>query len=126
MTKLGVSLKLEKDKALSDEFISKYKEKLCKKCTLHIDNWSHLFAGKEQTHIMTNEEINFLVYETNKEDLLHILKAEKGSSAKTILEKFDIKKYPKEIEYSAKHVEKLFEKASTDFYDRYEFDDLQK
>jgi hypothetical protein len=70
-------LKLEKDKALSDEFISKHRHKLCKKCTSHIDNWSHIYAGKERTHIMTNEEINFLIYETNKEDLLQILKVRK-------------------------------------------------
>lgn len=72
-----MTLKLEKDKALSDDFISKHRHKLCGKCTSHIDNWSHLYAGKERTHIMTNEEINFLIYETNKEDLLDILKVRK-------------------------------------------------
>ena len=67
-------MKLEKDKALSDDFISKNVSKLCKKCLTHLEKWSHLYAGKEQTHIMTNEEINFLIYETNKEDLLQILR----------------------------------------------------
>ena len=71
---MGIKLKLERDKTLSDDFLSKYMEKLCKKCLHHLENWCHLFAGKEQTHIMTNEEINFLIYETNKEDLLQILK----------------------------------------------------
>jgi hypothetical protein len=71
---LGVTLKFEKDKSLSDDFIFKQKTKLCKKCFIHIEKWSHLYSGKEQTHIMTNEEISFLIYETNKEDLLQILK----------------------------------------------------
>jgi len=75
---------------------------------------------------MTNEEINFLVNEMNREDLAQILVAEKGASGKTILGKFDIKKYPKEIEYTEKHIEKLFSHAHTDYYDRYDFADLQK
>jgi hypothetical protein len=61
----------------------------------------------------------------NKQDLLEILHAEKGSSAQTILTKIDINIKPKEIIYTKKHVEKLFSLAEFDYYDRYDFSDLQ-
>lgn len=64
----------------------------CEKCKDHFDKWTHLITGFEGTHIATNEEISNMVYEMNENDLLEILKAEKGTSGKTILTKFDITK----------------------------------
>ena len=45
-----------------------------------------------------------MIHEMNENDLLEILKAEKGTSAKTILTKFDITKPPNEIAYPKKHI----------------------
>jgi hypothetical protein len=73
---------------------------------------------------MTNEEIDFLILEMNKETLLSLLRAEKGSSADTIISKVNIKVMPDEIRYTRKHVEKLFKMAEVDYYDRYDFEEL--
>ena len=67
---------------------------------MHFNKWSHLYSGNEQTHILTNEEINFLIEEMNRGDLLQILKAEKGSAAETILSKVNLSKHPPEICYT--------------------------
>ena len=44
-----------------------------------------------------------MIHEMNENDLLEILKAEKGTSAKTILTKYDITKPPNEIIYTKNH-----------------------
>jgi len=74
---------------------------------------------------LTNEEINFLVEEMNKEDLLEILKAEKGTSAETILLKVNLAKKPEEISYTKAHIESLLKLCEVDYYDRYDFTELQ-
>ena len=51
--------------------------------------------------------------------------AEKGSSGKTILSKFDLNKPPKEIIYTKEHALKLISYLKTDYYDRYDFEELQ-
>lgn len=67
-------LKLEKSKCLSDEFLHHHRKFLCFKCNQHIDIWSHVYSGKELTHLITNQEIDFLTLEMNRDDLLQILK----------------------------------------------------
>ncbi len=121
----GKSLKQSKDKVVTEEMIHKYNAYFCSVCLQHFNAWTHLYTGFEQTHIMTNEEIDFLIHEMNKEDLIMILKSEKGSSAETILSKFNIKKMPDEISYTQQHVEKLLKSADVDYYDRYDFYELQ-
>jgi len=92
---------------------------------MHFNKWSHLYSGHEQTHILTNEEINFLVDEMNKEDLLDILKAEKGTAAETILSKVNLAKKPGEICYTKAHIESLLKLVEVDYYDRYDFTEIQ-
>lgn len=121
----GKTLKQAKDKILTDEFIDKYNNIFCGVCLKHFDRWSHLMGGLEGTHIMTNEEIELAIYDMNKEDLYQVLYAEKGTSAKTILGKFDLKIYPPEIIYSKEHIKELFKVLETDYYDRYDFYDVQ-
>jgi hypothetical protein len=121
----GNDLKTNKDKILSDDFINRNRTKFCTTCLDHFDKWSHLYSGFDFTHIMTTEEINILVDEINREDLLRVLRAEKGSSAETILSKIDIKKPPQEIVYTQKHIIQLFEKVNTDYYERFNFNELQ-
>ena len=66
-----------------------------------------------------------MIHEMNENDLLEILKAEKGSSAKTILTKYDITKPPNEIVYTKNHILKLISMLQVDYYDRYNFAELQ-
>jgi hypothetical protein len=125
LKKTGKTLKNNKDKIITDEFINRHRQYFCINCLLHFNSWSHLFSGMEQTHILTNEEINFLIFEMNKEDLFTILKSEKGSCAETVISKIDLKIMPEEIHYTKQHVEKLLKVADVDFYDRFDFYELQ-
>ncbi len=121
----GKTLKTAKDKIITEEFINKNTSLFCKDCQNHFQRWSHLLSGLEGTHIMTNEEIDFTIYEMNKDDLYDILLAEKGTSAKTILSKYDLKKPPSEIVYRKEHVVKLLSSLEVDDYGRYDFIELQ-
>jgi nucleoside diphosphate kinase len=125
LKKKGVNMKKASDKILKEEFISENINSFCEKCKDHFDKWTHLITGFEGTHIATNEEISNMVYEMNENDLLEILKAEKGTSGKTILTKFDITKPPKEIIYTKNHILKLISILELDYYDRYNFIELQ-
>ena len=123
--KEGKKLKTNKDKIITDEIINKYNKIFCYKCEQHFNAYSHLYTGLEQTHIMTNEEIDFLIAEMDKEELLTILKSEKGSSAITILSKINKKIKPVELQYTKKHIEQLIKSVDLDYYDRYDFIHLQ-
>lgn len=74
---------------------------------------------------MPDIEINELIAEINKNDLLQLLIVEKGSTAKMIIETISLKE-PDEIMYKEEHVRELLADLETDYYERYEFDDLQK
>lgn len=50
---------------------------------------------------------------------------EKGSTAKMMIETIDLTE-PPEIMYKEEHVQELLKDIETDYYERYEFDDLQK
>lgn len=50
---------------------------------------------------------------------------EKGSTAKIMMETLDLHE-PNEIMYTREHVAELFKPLDTDYYGRYEFNDLQK
>jgi hypothetical protein len=125
LKKKGINMKKASDKILKEEFINENINSFCEKCKDHFNKWTHLITGFEGTHIATNEEISNMVYEMNENDLLEILKAEKGTSGKTILTKFDITKPPKEIIYTKNHILKLISILEVDYYDRYNFIELQ-
>ena len=74
---------------------------------------------------MNDIEISELISEVNKSDLLKLLTVEKGSVAKMMIENLDLKE-PPEIMYKEEHVVELLRDLETDYYERYEFDDLQK
>lgn len=74
---------------------------------------------------MSDIEINELIHEINKTDLLQLLVVEKGSTAKMIIETIKLHE-PDEIMYKEEHVRELVKSLETDYYERYEFDDLQK
>lgn len=72
---------------------------------------------------MNDIEISELISEVNKSDLLKLLTVEKGSVAKMMIENLDLKE-PAEIMYKEEHVVELLRDLETDYYERYEFDDL--
>lgn len=72
---------------------------------------------------MSDIEINELIAEINKNDLLQLLIVEKGSTAKMIIETISLKE-PDEIMYKDEHVIELLRDLETDYYERYDFEDL--
>jgi len=110
---------------LKEADINQIYSQLCKKCKAHCDGYSHLTCGREGQHVMPDIEINELIAEINKTDLLNLLMVEKGSTGKQIIETLSLKE-PDEIMYKEEHVRELFADLETDYYERYEFDHLQK
>jgi len=47
---------------------------MCDKCKDHCENFVHLTCGREQQHIMTDNEIKELSYEINRDELHKLLK----------------------------------------------------
>jgi hypothetical protein len=72
---------------------------------------------------MSDIEINELIAEINKNDLLQMLVVEKGTTAKMMIETISLKE-PDEIMYKEEHIVELLRDLETDYYERYEFDDL--
>jgi len=66
-----------------------------------------------------------MISEINRTDILNLLIVEKGSTATMMIQTLDLKE-PKEILYTETHVRELIKDLETDYYDRYEFDDLMK
>jgi hypothetical protein len=74
---------------------------------------------------MNDIEIDELITQINKNDLLDLLSVEKGSIAKIMIESIDMHA-PEDIMYKEEHVRELLKDLETDYYERFEFDDLQK
>jgi hypothetical protein len=74
---------------------------------------------------MSDIEIDELISQINRNDLLDLLTVEKGSVAKIMIESLNMTT-PAEIMYKEEHVRELVKDIETDYYERYEFDDLQK
>ena len=72
---------------------------------------------------MTDIEISELINEINRNDILELLKIEKGTSAKVIIDTISLET-PEEILYTRDDILALFETLETDYYNRYEFSDL--
>lgn len=66
-----------------------------------------------------------MINEVNKTDILNLLIVEKGSTAKMMILTLDLHE-PPEIMYTETHLRELIKDLDTDYYERYEFDDLQK
>lgn len=108
---------------LKEADINAIYESLCDKCRVHCDGFVHLTCGREGQHVMGDIEINELIAEINRTDLLELLVVEKGSTAKMMIETIKLKE-PDEIMYTEEHVRELVKDLETDYYERYEFDDL--
>ena len=91
----------------------------------HIEGFVYLMSGRGGQHLNNDIEISELIRQINKNDLLELLTVEKGSVAKMMIETIDLTE-PHEIMYKEEHVRELFKDLETDYYERYEFEDLQK
>lgn len=110
---------------MKEEDINAIYDDLCVKCKKHCDGFVHLTCGREGQHVMSDIEISQLISEINRNDLLQYLIVEKGSTAKMMIDTVDLTDLP-EIMYKEEHVRELLVELETDYYERYEFEDLQK
>ena len=110
---------------LKEVDIIEIQDRLCPSCRAHCEGFVHLTSGRGGQHLNNDIEISELIREINKSDLLKLLTVEKGSVAKMMIENLDLKE-PPEIMYKEEHVVELLRDLETDYYERYEFDDLQK
>lgn len=55
---------------LKEEDINMIYDSLCTKCKKHCDGFVHLTCGREGQHVMSDIEINQLIAEINRTDLL--------------------------------------------------------
>jgi len=83
----------------------------------------HLPCGRGGQHLNNDIEIDALIKEINYNDLLALLTVEKGSTAKVMIGLIDLHE-PEEIMYKREHVQELLSPIETDYYGRYEFNDL--
>mmetsp|Transcript_3408 Transcript_3408/g.2862 ORF Transcript_3408/g.2862 Transcript_3408/m.2862 type:complete len:283 (+) Transcript_3408:764-1612(+) len=124
-TKMTKNLRPGPRHLLREEDLDIIRDELCKKCRFYIDNYIHLTCGREGQHIMSDIELNELIKEINKADLYELLKIEKGSTAKVMIEILDLKE-PEEIVYNEEDIRNLLSDLETDHYERYDFEDMQK
>lgn len=76
-------------------------------------------------HVLTDAEIKCLGAEMNKKELLELLTIEKGNAAKIMIEDVPTDE-PKDLVLSKELIQILFKNLKTDYYNRYEFNDLQQ
>jgi hypothetical protein len=110
---------------LHEEDINEIVDQLCPKCQAHVDGFVHLTCGRGAQHLNQDIEINEIISEINRNDILDLLIVEKGSTAKMMILTLDLKE-PPEIMYTKEHLIELLKDLETDYYERYEFEDLQK
>ena len=53
-------------KILKEDDITKVYDELCPKCQEHCTTYTHLVGGREMQHILTDNEINELIKEVNR------------------------------------------------------------
>jgi hypothetical protein len=100
-------------------------DRLSPKSQKKVTGYVYLPCGRGGQHLMTDIEIDELIAQINRNDLLDLLTVEKGSVAKIMIESLDLTT-PHEIMYKEEHVRELVKDLETDYYERYEFEDLQK
>lgn len=64
-----------------------------------------------------------MIKEINYTDILELLIVEKGSTAKMMMQTLKLEE-PAEIMYTKTHLIELLKDLETDYYERYEFNDL--
>lgn len=110
---------------LQEEDVNAIYDSLCDKCQARVDGFVNLTCGRGGQHVNTDIEISGMIREVTYTDILNLLIVEKGSTAKQMIQTLDLTE-PPEIMYTEQHLRELIKDLDTDYYDRYEFDDLQK
>ena len=96
---------------------------LCLKCQQHCDLFVSLTCGRGAQHINSDIDINEMINELNRNDILDLLIVEKGPTAKMMIQTLDLTE-PPEIMYKKHHVIELLKDLETDYDERYDFSDL--
>ncbi|KRX11100.1 Nucleoside diphosphate kinase [Pseudocohnilembus persalinus] len=110
---------------LQEEHIQQIYAQFCEKCKFHVDNYAHLTGGRDGQVVLTDQEIKGMGYDLNKEELLDLLTIEKGNAAKNMIQKIPIKE-PDNLIYNKELIKILFQELDTDYYERYDFYDIQQ
>lgn len=75
-------------------------------------------------HLLTDNELTEMGKQINKKELIELLTIEKGSTAKIMVDTMSIKE-PNEIQYSMDFFNILVKQIEPDYYQRYNFTELQ-
>jgi hypothetical protein len=110
---------------LHEEDVKAIEADLCKACRKHCRSYVHLTCGRGAQHINTDIEVNEMIEEINRNDILNLLLVEKGSTARMMIQTVELK-LPAEILYTEQHLRELIKDLETDYYNRYEFEHLQR
>lgn len=88
------------------------------------EDYCTLLSGRELTHAVTDAEIDGMIDEMNRKDLLRVLMGSKGNGAKVMMEEMSVKE-PEEYQHTEITIKKLLQKLTTDYFGRYDFRELQ-
>ncbi|CAD8175836.1 unnamed protein product [Paramecium octaurelia] len=121
-TQLPQRVQLPPIRLLKEEDIKQIYQSLCEKCQFHCNGYTHLQGGRNMQHIMTDQELNTLAKEMNKQEILELLYSEKGNAANVMIETIDLNE---PNHYTKEMIELLFQELETDYYNRFKFYHLQ-
>lgn len=88
------------------------------------ENYATLLSGRELQHAMTDAEVDTLIKEMNRNDLLRVLTGQKGNGAAVMMEDMVVEE-PPEYMHTDFTIKRLFEGLDKDYYGRYAFRDMQ-
>lgn len=123
--KIPDRIKLSPMFLLPEDAVIELWPELCQKCRDHCENNVHLASGREQQYIVSDLEMECQILSLNKDALMNVLLAEKGNGAKVMIEDIEIVE-PKEFQHNYITIDALFKELDTDFYGRYDFNEIQK
>ena len=83
---------------LKEDHVNAIYQDLCRKCQAHVDGYVHLACGRGGQHLNSDIEVDELIKQINKDDLLDLLTVEKGSVAKVMIDNVSMAT-PDEIMY---------------------------
>lgn len=96
---------------------------ICDNCKSHIQQFDHLFSGQESEHILTNKELNEMVYELNFNELLTtIFKVDKTFN-KNLIKRWTFEGLVSD--YSLNDIKSMLSILETDDFARFNFCDFQ-
>ncbi|EGR29015.1 nucleoside diphosphate kinase family protein, putative [Ichthyophthirius multifiliis] len=115
----------QRNRVLNEDQLIQIYTLLCEKCKTHCENFTHLFGGQNCLHVISDQELQYLAKQINKKDIHELLLIEKGNTADILIEKISLEE-PKELNYKRQHIYRLFEQINSDYYNRYDFSDMQQ